>query len=271
MSLVFTLPGKIGDALHQFPVAYHYCKQQGKTCELWLDEGSLKPLENLFRAQPCVTDVKFLPGIKNYTCGGQPFDFAMDNQVYLDNEIYHLGLRTFPSRQLTLEALEQVPLNMDRSAVASEPSLVVPNARPASDRVILHGNFMSHVSGVPSFWRFLNWVKNDLPEERVFVGLPKERKRALEIHPGWSEFDDQGDFLLLAQEMANAALVIACGSSVAALAGQLKVPCLRVHDPIGEHPMVIWSNLGPRQWNLTEKDCRVQWPKIREEVWALAG
>jgi hypothetical protein len=270
MALVFSAPGKLGDALHQWPVAYQYCTTKDFKCELWLDEASLKPLVSLFEAQPCVSKVKLIPGIKNYSCGGQPYDFAMENDVYMDNEVYHLGLRTFPSRQLTLEAVSQVPLNIDASKIASEPSLTVPDPLPKSDRVILHGNFLSHMSGVPGFWQFLNRVKDDLPAERIFVGTKEERERAKELYPEWDEFDDEGEFLKLAQVMHGASLVIACGSSVAALAGQLKVPCVRVHDPIGEHPKVIWSNLGPNQWNYTEKELRTEWDKIRENLFSHA-
>jgi hypothetical protein len=266
MALVFTFPGKIGDALMQWPIVHHYCKQNNVKCEVWLDEKSLQPLGDLFKNQPCVEKVRFIPGIKNYGCGGQPFDFEMDNDVYLNNEVYHLGLRSFPSRQLTLEALEQVPLHLDTGKIASECSLYVPNPVKKKERTILHGNFLSHMSGVPGFWKFLNRVKNELPGQKVFVGTTAELGRAKEVHPTFGKFEDNGSFLNVARIMVSSDLVVACGSSVAALAGALKVPCIRVHDAIGEHPKVIWSNLGPRQWNLTEKELRSEWKNIAAEL-----
>jgi len=68
----------------------------------------------------------------------------------------------------------------------------------------------------------------------------------------------------LAKFMAGASLVVGCGSSGVALAGALKVPCIRVHDPIGEAPKVIWSNLGENQLNDTEIGLRKSWPEFRD-------
>jgi hypothetical protein len=251
-------------------VAYHYCQQQEKRCTLWLDEKTLKPLVPLFEAQPCVEAVELRGGIENYSCGGQPFDFGLKTSDHLDHEIYHLGFRKFPTRQITLETLATVPLRIDPEGVAQDESLDVGGVAEVRDRVVLHGGFMSHTAGTPTFWRFLYDVKDDLPAEKVFVGLPSERKRALELYPGWTDFDDNADFLQLARLMKGSRLVIGCGSSVAALASVLKVPCVRVHDPIGEHPKVIWSGLGPNQMNETEKDLRKLWPEFRDRWLAKA-
>ena len=59
--------------------------------------------------------------------------------------------------------------------------------------------------------------------------------------------------------------MIAAGSSVAALASVLHVPCVRVHDPIGEFPKVIWSGLGENQLNETELSLRKLWPPWRDQ------
>lgn len=267
MSLVFTLPGKIGDALHQFPVAYHYCAMNETRCTLWLDEGTLKPLVPLFEAQPCVEKVELKGGITSYHMGGQPYDFGLKIADHLDHEIYHLGFRNFPSRQITLETFSQVPLKIDPPS--TEACLVpTPSTNPAN-RLLLHGTFLSHASGVPGFWRFLSLHRADLEREFseiVFTGTPTERARALELYPDYAAFDDQGSYLKLAEHMARSRLVIGAGSSNVALAGALGVPCVRVHDPIGEAPKVIWNNLGPRQWNETEVELRRSWPQILSEM-----
>src|SRR5689334_475151 len=103
MSLVFTMPGRLGDACLQWPVAYHWCAQQEVRCEIWMDEKTCVPLVPLFEAQPCVERVVLRGGVEHYQCGGQPYTMNINTAEHLDHEIVHLGLRGFPSRQITLE------------------------------------------------------------------------------------------------------------------------------------------------------------------------
>ena len=260
MSLIFSMPGKIGDALHQFPVVHAYCKQNDVRATLWLDENTLKPLVNLFACQPCVEAVELKGGITSYHMGGQPWNFDLKTSEHAGHEIHHLGMRAFPTRQITLETCDQVPLNIDIPKTSA--CMVIPGDAVASDvpRLLLHGTFTTHASGVPGFWRFLADRQKEFSSiygsEIYFTGTPGERRRARELYPDWRDFDDGGDFLNLARFMATASLVVGAGSSNVVLAGVLGIPSVRVHDPIGQHPRVIWSNLGPDQINETEADMR---------------
>lgn len=269
--LVFTMPGKKGDALHQFPIVYWYWKQTGRRSTLWLDKHTLGPLVNLFAAQSCVEGVELIDGITSWHMGGQKWDFSLPTSAHVDNEIYHLGLRSFPQRQLTLEALDQVPLNIknpgDVKCLDVGNQDVIWDVGPP--RLALHGTFVTHMSGVPGFWRFLADRRDELESifggEIYFTGTPAERKRARELYPDWKDVDDGGDFLHLARFMATCTCVIGAGSSNIVLAGLLGVPGVRVHDPIGENAKVIWSNLGPNQINETEMALRTEWPKFRDQ------
>lgn len=264
--LTFTMPGKAGDALHQYVAAFWYHQQSGKTFDLWLDEHTCKPLVNLFAAQPCVDDVLLKPGIENWSMGGQPWDWALSLDDHAEREFQHLGFRRFPTRQITLEVLDQVPLHIERGA--SSNCLAVTPLPTTKRRAVLHGTFTSHASGVPGFWRFLSSIRAELEQrfdEIVFVGTAAERSRALEIYPDWLAFNDDGDFLKLAEYMAGAKLVIGAGSSNVVLASLLGIPCVRVHDPIGDYPKVIWSGLGENQINDTERELRSTWPVFRDE------
>ena len=268
MSLVFSMPGKIGDAILQWPVAYHYCREHETRCTLWLDENSLKPLVPLFEAQPCVEKVELKSGVTSYHMGGQPFDFGLKTEDYVSDEVHHLGFRKFPQRQITLETLTNVSLNIDADRIAHDPSLFLGPVKE-HDRVVLHGAFASHQSGVPGFWRFLYDIHDELPS-MVFVGTAQERRRALELYSEAEEFDDAGNFLELARFIQGSKFVVASGSCVAALASVLHVPCIRVHDPIGEFPKVIWSGLGDNQLNETELSLRKLWPEWRDR-WVMAA
>jgi hypothetical protein len=275
MSTIWTMPGKLGDAILQFPVARQWSRQTGKKFTLWLDEKTLKPLERLFASQDCVECVEFKPGIASYHIGGQPWHFDLKTEDTLDHVVYHLGFRQFPDRQITLQTALDVPVHIDVKQL-SQPALIIPDPLPGN-RVVLHATFTTHQSGTPKFWRFLRDIKADLEEmfdEVIFVGTADERARAMELYPGgtcgpecvWGEFDDHGDFYELARLLAGSRLVIGPGSCGVALASVLGVPAIRVHDPIGEAPRIIWSGLGPNQWNEEEKDLRRLWPGIKEAL-----
>jgi hypothetical protein len=265
----FYFPGKAGDALLQWPVAYHWAKQNEQRIEVWLDRKSCSCLESLFRAQPVVADVRLFDHSENYSCGGQPWAGKFTTADHIEHKIVPMGLHTFPQRQITMETLQNVPLHVDSKDFATEP-VFQRSGLPALSRCVLHGTFQTHMGAVPGFWRFLNRAAPDLIErfdEIAFVGSPDERERAAQLYPKFTVFDDGNDFLKLAEYLDRAQLVIGAGSSVVALAGALKVPAVRVHDPIGDAPKVIWSNLGDNQLNETEADLRRSFPPFMDR-WA---
>jgi hypothetical protein len=100
-------------------------------------------------------------------------------------------------------------------------------------------------------------------DDIAFIGSPQDLEVGRMSYPSWGTFDDEGDFLKLAQFMVDSRAVIGCGSSSVALAGALKVPCIRVHDPISDLPRRLWDNLGENQLNDTEIGLRSSWDKWR--------
>jgi len=266
----FTCPGKCGDALHQWPIAYWWHREQGETFDLWLDQKTCAPLLPLFSVQPGVRSVELVPGIESWPMGGQPWHFNLEPEQHQDRLFVHLGMRSFPNRQITLHAREQaaVQIAVSQNDLAETPNIELGEVAKAR-RVVIHGTAIcTHNKQTPDLWRFIasirGWLEQRFPEGIVFVGSESDRATGLRTYPGWSEFDDQGDFLTLARCLAGSELVIGCGSVVAALAGQIKVPCVRVHDDIGGAPKVIWSNLGNNQLNATELELRTEWPAYRD-------
>lgn len=277
MSTVFTFPGKAGDAVLQFPVAYQWHKKTGGRFTCWMDEQTTKMVAPLFAAQPCVEAVEFKPGVSNWSCGGQPWHFDLPTSAFEGHTVYHLGFRSMPQRQITLETLEnaKLPVEIDRQALASDACFFVP-AIPldiGKRRLVLHGNpICPHTKSTPGFWRFLASISGELEslfDEIVWVGNARDREIGMRTYP-WKEFDDGGSFLETARLMAGSSCVIACGSSMAALASVLKIPCARIHDPIGEAPRVIWDGLGDNQLNRTELELRSLWPEWRSR-WIKQG
>ena len=271
MSTIFTFPGKSGDAILQWPIAYHWARQKDQKITCWLDEKTCGLVENLFRGQPCVEAVEMKPGIEHWNCGGQPWHFGLETKDFDGHTVYHLGLRAFPQRQITLETMERSKaVVVDQHELAETPSIVAPAWEP-KNRLVLHGQTVyGHTKSSPGFWKFLTSIRKDIEErfdEVVWVGSARDREVGVRTYPEWKDFDDQGDFMNLAGLIGGSKLVIGVGSSVVALAGAMKVPCIRVHDPIGQNSKVIWSNLGQNQINDTEVELRKSWPSFRDQ-WA---
>lgn len=267
MSTIFTIPGKLGDAILQWPVAYYWANKNAKQITVWLDEKMLGPLKTLIEAQPCVEAVKMIPGIKTYDCGGQPWHFDLKPDDMVGHTVNHLGFRRFPERQITMQTALDIGFHVDTEVVAQEASLFVEPYEP-TNRLVLHGTFQSHHTGVPGFWRVLHdhWdLLRRTFDDIVFTGTPPERERALELYPACRDFDDHGEFLETAKLMAGARMVMGSGSSGVTLAGALKVPCIRVHDPMGDAPKAIWANLGDNQINETEITLRRALPEFVEK------
>jgi diadenosine tetraphosphatase ApaH/serine/threonine PP2A family protein phosphatase len=245
---IFTFSGKAGDAIMQWPIAYWWSKQHGEKFTAWLDEKSCKLVAPLFAAQPCVEKVEFKEGVKSYQCGGQPWHFDLPAAEMSGRNVYHLGFRSFPERQLTLETQARcnVPMEVDIATLANTSSFEVPALGEEVNRLVLHGQGVCpHSRTTPGFWKFLASIRKEIAErvnEVVFVGSPADLEVARLAYPDWALFDDGGDFLKLAELMVNSRAVIGCGSSPAALAGALKVPCIRVHDPIGDSPRRLWNS-----------------------------
>ena len=266
----FTFPGKLGDTLMQWPVAAQFLRQKQVASDLWLDAGTCAPLVSLLSAQPFVDKVELKPGIDNYNCGGQPWHFNLKTSDFKGRAVYHMGFRNFPQRQITLETAESVnlPINIDRSELAAEPSLIVDSVE-TKNRVVLHGSpIFKHNRQTPQFWKFLSGIADELEEEfdeLVFVGDDRDREMGLRTYPEWSSFDDHGDFLDLARLVGGSRLVIGVGSCVVALADCLKIPAVRVHDQIGAAPKVIWSGLGENQINEDEPSLRTEWPRFKDK------
>jgi hypothetical protein len=271
MATVFTMPGKIGDSILQWPVAYHYAKKSGEKIELWMDETTCKPLVSLFEAQSCVEKVKLVGGVENYGCGGQPFHLNLPTSAFEGNTIYHLGMRSFPARQITLQTLQdsRVPVRVEVEDLSNTPSLEVGDVEK-KNRLVVHGQSVCpHNRSTPTMWRFLSSIREELEalfDDIAFVGSPDDREVGMTAYPGWSEFDDGGDFLKLAQFIAGSRAMIGCGSAPITVAGALKIPAIRVHDRIGnDAPRVIWNNLGENQVNDTEIGLRTVWPVFRDK------
>lgn len=272
MATVFTFPGKMGDALLEWPVAYWYGRQVGDF-EVWMDEKTCKPLVPLFEAQPHVTKVKLIPGIEHWNCGGQPFHFELPTSAFEGNTVFHLGLRNFPQRQISLETLHgsKTPVQVDPAEFANTPSISVGLETPEKrNRLVVHGQGMCpHNRQTPHVWKFISGIHSELAElfdEIVFVGDARDLEVAATTYPGCSTFDDKGDFLALARLIAGSRAMIGAGTSPITLAGCLKIPAIRVHDAVGaDLPKVIWSNLGENQLNDTELGLRKSWPGWRDQ------
>ena len=241
----------------QWPVAYHYWKETGNKFSCLLDRH-ISALQGLMESQECVDKIIIVDRIYDWNWGGQPYHFNMTpEEVGKWDEVYHLGLRGEPTNQLTLCAKENVPIKAGEEQLAAQSLFVGPQNR--QNTLIVHATATTHM-GIrhqqdirPRIWDVFamceQWFHLNF-EEIVFIGSKKD-KRMKELYDyKYFFFDDEGDFLKLAQEMNNTAFVLGAGSMGVVLAGILGVPSMRVHDPLwGKEDFTFWGNLGNKHAN----------------------
>lgn len=272
-NVLVTFPGKIGDALMQWPLAYWYWKETGNKFHVIVGQ-TLEPLVPLLETQEPVIDVKVLPRIEHYKQGGQPWDFKLTEDEKKEyDEIHHLGFRTLPDRQLTLYCRTYAPVKPSDEQL-SEPSIFVGEGNRKS-LLIVHGTAFTH-AGIregtdlrPRVWDVYGTCEQffrHMFDRVVFIGNDKDRITFDREGYEGEWFEDGGNFLTLAYFMKDAAFVLGAGSCGVVLAGALGVPSLRVHDLLwGEEDFTFWSNIGKLQANYYPQGA-IQREKVRQFV-----
>jgi hypothetical protein len=255
MAIAVTFPGKIGDAILQYPAPFHHWRNTGEKFIAVFDK-TLQPLESLFRAQPAVEDVVYETGVQNYTMGGQPYDFGKDDELKERyGRVFHMGFREFPHAEITVHALRHMPVAVKWDDLVNTQAFCV-GEKTKQDRLVIHGSLFDHCGRTPGMWEVLYQSKEFIGnyfKEIVFVGSQKERTYALSLYPEWGEFDDGNDFLVLGKYLQDSRMVFGGGSCVVALAGGLHVPSVRIHDHVqGTEVVKVWSNVAPKQLNIVE-------------------
>lgn len=257
MKTLWTFPGKIGDTLLQWPVAMHWALKHGEKIDVRISEG-VEPIGNLLASQSVVNDLKVATGrIISYNCGGQPWDFDYKPEDTTEYEqVFHCGFRRFPDKQITLFTRDALSLQEDLVDGLFGYQTILAGQVDPKRRLVIHGRRISQSGGDCLFWGVMkNLLANGIADrfdEIVAVGTRDERLDArsrLNVQSTWA---DNGDWSALALYLANSALLIDAGTGVAALAGAVGTPCIRIHDPIGLQPKTIWSNPQYNQLNFAE-------------------
>ena len=276
-NVLVTFPGKIGDALMQWPCAYFYWKETGNKFTVLLDQ-SISCLKNLFTFQECVKEVLILDRMENWRCGGQPYDFALtkEEKSKWDN-IYHMGFRQLPEKQLTLQAAENIPIKSDREEFSKQSIFV--GDRKLKSALIVHGSAGTHhgIHAKPRVWDVFGVCEGFFRkafDEIIFVGNKEDSDTKDTLGYEGTFLDDGGDLLPTAAIMNGAEFVLGAGSCMVALAGTLGIPSLRIHDPLwGAEDYRLWGFLGKQHGNyypkgailknevlkFVEEQCRSRW------------
>lgn len=243
---LWTFPGKIGDCFLQWPVCRRYQDQIGEEFGVAVSEG-LRPLVPLLSCQPGVKEVQVWPGVTNFNIGGQPWDFGGKNTAPGYSKVIHAGFRVMPTYTITQFVRDQLGMTISSQELGAQSLFV--KERRTKDYCVIHGTLKTYRGELPRLWPMVR--ATHIPIQTWVVGTQAERDYA----KGWinaDPWDDYGGWYTLANFINNARFVIGAGSSVAALAGSLGIPCARIHDDVSGLPAHVWSHPGPDQLNLTE-------------------
>jgi hypothetical protein len=241
----FTFPGRMGDLLMQWPVAYQWHKKTGEqfrvvTCEHW----NMPRMLPLLETQKCVAEVTVMSGIINDdSCGGQPWHFNLKE----DPDYFHMGYQDRPNMQLTDFTLKYFPEPLDRDAVLNEASLDMGERNPQNYCVFFakpHQNWETALE--------LMQKVTDRFDKVYVIGLPEDLSYICQNVPDtcwqkWHNVDSKTpDLLSDARLIRDARVVITINSLVPTISNVLKVPTVVVHRA---QPFQTYSNTGPNQFN----------------------
>lgn len=262
--VLFTFPGKMGDALHQWPIARQWALENDTKIEVGLGRTA-HCLAELLTQQSVVKEIRLLGGIKNEDNGGQPYDFGWGDDRKEWDEVFHLGFRNFPTRGLMRETYDLVPLKASFEEVWNTPS-IEPFWKPPEGvlrPLILHGTKTR-----PEFYKAMIRCFRILEKHFqpiVWAGRPDE-------WPQPADFDGDGlPIVEVANRISYSGLVFAASSGIAALAGAQGAPCIRIGE---KHllPSEIWDNPGRFQWTVPfgTDAMGVLNEVLKEEPWKLS-
>lgn len=100
MTVAFTHPGKLGDALYGLPTMKSTCQDAGTTCDFYTSSYCAS-LKRLFENQSFIDRVIIADWytIRDMGMGCQPWEIPIpDHSQY--SAVYHLGLRSWPDQAL---------------------------------------------------------------------------------------------------------------------------------------------------------------------------
>ncbi len=269
--VLFTVPGRLGDALFRLPIAYQYALEHKITVDICLDH-TLVCMIPLLQKQTWVRTVFYEAGIYRWDNGGQPYDFGGHPDFKLWPQVYHLGYRNPPNGNLTMSSYRQseVPLSPEREARLLVSSCIHCPAdlpiRPPRDLCVHVSAGIDHSSPNTArrnkdalatimpvidklafhFDKVLLVGRGDTDETRYLMGLG---------HPKIRRFDDGGDLWVMTKQLCKS-ILIGTYSSMWALATIANLPQVVIMDQLYYTPDKI---ANPR--------CQVVFPENGEGLY----
>ena len=268
MKTLLTFPGANGDTFLQWQAArtlIHY--QPGEYAvglgTFTTKAGSMERLAPLFQKfSPVPVEVKMLEGVTAMTIGGQPWHFGLHEPPPGFDRVLHCGYQVHPLEPVAIETGRALGLTPDQlDSIPHFPSFVVPDAPRVKRRLVFHCPLKGQTGEPAPAWRLLDTLLGRYQLARHFdilaVGVGEElemcRKRGLQTEEaGWER---------TAELLAGADSALCGGSSVAALAGCLHTPCVRIgsqYENDDFHAFRPWINLAPHQLTLVTSHFRME-------------
>lgn len=269
MRTLLTFPGANGDTFLQWSAArtfIHYHPGEytvGLGSLVTRHGGSMERLLPLFRKYSAVpVGAEMFPGVQVWQNGGQPWDFGMHELPKGFDRVLHCGYRDHPLLPVAVEtgrALEMTSEQID--TIPHFPSFVVPDVERVPRRLVFHSSILGQTGEVAPAWRFLDVLLGRHQLGSHFDILAVGWGEELERYQKLGLRTEKADWCRTAELLAGADAALCGGSAVAALAGCLHVPCVRVGNQyesetyFGFRP---FSNYAPGQLNVVTAHYRAE-------------
>ena len=265
MRTLVTFTGKAGDTFLQWQAVRTLIHYQPGDYTLGL--GTLLPgherlIPLFYQYSPVPVRVERLEGVTYWKHGGQPWDFGLGELPPAGyDRILHCGYREHPQDPVPIYTGRMIGLTEAQlDTIPFYPSFVV-NAPRCPGRLIFHCPLLGQTGEQAQAWRILATLlgryrlKDHFDVLAVGLGAELEKARLMGLPT------EAANWPRTAELLAGADAAFCGGSSVAALAGCLHVPCVRLGSDYecytnwGFRP---WSNVAPNQLNVVASHYRLE-------------
>ena len=266
MRTLLTFPGHLGDTFLQWQAARTLIHYQPGEYVLGLGTllPSMKRLIPLFERYAAVpVQAQELAGITEWGSGGQPWDFGMGESVPDGfDRVLHCGYREHPILPVAVEVGRTLGLNQRQlDSIPRFPGFVVPGVERVVGRLVFHCPVLGHTGEPAMAWRLLETLlrRYDLQDrfDILVIGLEDEVRKGRSLGLQAEEMAWERT----AEVLAGADAAFCGGSSVAALAGCLHTPCVRLGSAYENNVHFAfrpWTNVAPNQLNVVISHFRLE-------------
>lgn len=228
-TILFTLPGRLGDNFFHLPVAYQWSLQNSQPVDIAVDPKSA-PIISLLEGEDWIEKAFVSEGLPDFNYDENFWWTSTKHWSAYYSNVFHLGFRSHPGRyeNLITATHKQSDVVVDEEKLLTEPCLHYP--------VKTQRKLAIHTESSQRGWRteqLEKWITlsiitltEEFDEIWIVAKDPTFHFYSIWLkYPRFYHLEDGGDFRKIAQLLSESVL-LSVNSAIWAMSDCIKSPCL---------------------------------------------